>query len=247
MTDDLRATPESIVVLIPSPWDAKAASLLKQTFQETWVEPLDDHVDGNAGYFTVGDQRVDWVVEEAIPELVELCGTSYEPYAASEQIMLEQHSHIWRLVVPGSYESSVAVLKLISAFIEAGSSGAFLPQTLRLHSPRTIQVLAMDPAEEQALANVYVNAWHSEAWMRTRGLTAFGMPELETPLNDGLNGAYFRLMDVAANMLRQRGKFPSGSRIMAGPRVYTLEQGPKGPDDDRIPLAGHFGVQVLAP
>lgn len=244
---DLRATPDSIVVLIAAPWGLHATTLVAQTFQEIWVEPIAVTVEDGSGTFRVDGVTIDWIVEEPIPELAELCGSSYEPYAASEQIMLQQHSDIWRLVARGTTAASTAMLKVMSAFCEAGASGAFLPQTLRLHSPRTIQVLAVDPSSEQALANVFVNAWHTESWMRTRGLTAFGMPEIETPIADGLNGAYFRLMDIAANMLRQNGRFPSGSRIMAGPRVYTLEEGPRGPDDDTIPFAGHFGVQVLTP
>lgn len=246
---DLRATPDSFVVLVAAPWGAEATALVVQTFEETWVEPLQVSWDDEAGHgvFGVGDQKIAWVIEEPIPELVELAGSSFEPYAPTEVVLLERHTHIWRLVVGNGVEGAVALLKLMNGFVEAGASGAFLPQTMRLHSPRTIRVLSMDPTAEQALANVYVNAWHGEEWMRTRGLTAFGYPELETPIVDGMNAAYFRLMDVAANMIRRGGRFPNGSQIEAGPRTFMLRKGPTGPDDQQVPFSGHFGVQSLIP
>jgi hypothetical protein len=246
---DMRATPDSFVVIVAAPWGANAASLLVQTYEQTWVEPVKISFEGSQeiGALTCGGISVSCIIEEPIPELVELCGSSYEPYAASEEVMLEMHTHVWRLVATGGMEASIALLKIMTAFIEAGGSGIFLPQALRLHSPRTIRVLSMEPDSEQALANIFVNAWHSGDWMRTRGLTAFGLPEIETPVADGLNGAYFRLMDIAANMIRRGGKFPSGSQIMAGPRTFKLEAGPIGPADDRVPMAGHFGVQALVP
>ncbi len=247
---DLRATPDSFVVLVAAPWGSNAAaSLLVQTYEQTWMEPL--HVaweDGQEiGEIQSGAIQIRCMIEEPIPELVDLCGTSYEPYAASEQIMLEMHTHVWRLVATGGMEAATALLKVMTALIEAGGSGAFLPQALRLHSPRTMRVLSMEPGSEQTLANIFVNAWHGEDWMRTRGLTAFGLPEIETPVTDGLNGAYFRLMDVATNMIRRGDKFPSGSQITAGPKTFSLEEGPRGPKDERVPMAGHFGVQSLVP
>lgn len=245
----MRATPDTFVVLAAAPWGSKAASLLVQAYEETWMEPL--YVDWEEGQeigeLQSGAIQISCLIEEPIPELVELCGSSYEPYAASEEVMLEMHTHVWRLVATGGMEAAIALLKVMSALVEAGASGIFLPQALRLHSPRTIRVLAMEPGSEQTLANVFVNAWNADNWMRTRGLTAFGLPEIETPVTDGLNSAYFRLMDIAANMIQRGSKFPSSSQITAGPRTYNLEEGPRGPEDERVPMAGHFGVQSLVP
>ena len=103
----------------------------------------------------------------------------------------------------------------------------------------------MELTSPQALTNLFINAWHEDGWMRTRGLTAFGLPELEAPVTRGLNAAYFDLMDVAANMIFQAAPFPTGSQLQIGRGMYTLSAGPSGPEDDEAPINGAFGVLTL--
>ncbi|MFW5968123.1 MAG: hypothetical protein ACOCV2_11425, partial [Persicimonas sp.] len=95
------------------------------------------------------------------------------------------------------------------------------------------------------LTNLCVHAWHDEDWMTTRGLTAFGMPELQTPIDEGMNAAYFRLMDTAAGMIRQGAAYPDGSDLTIGADTYRLHGERSGPEDDEVPFSGTFGVQSL--
>lgn len=241
-TAHMKAAPDSFVLLVPNPWGDDALDLVRQTHEEVWQQELG---------LTVDEAQVDGVAiaivrDEPLPELVELAPTSLEPFGASALAMLEQHASIWRLVAEGGLASARSLLKFAGTLVESGASGVFLPNTLRLHSPRAVQRLTMELAPP-ALANFFVSAFDRDEWMRTRGLTALGMPEVETPVAGGLNAAYFRLMDLAAAMIAQGAPFPADSIIDLGSTDARLLDGPQGPDDAEVPVNGLHGVQSLIP
>jgi hypothetical protein len=122
----------------------------------------------------------------------------------------------------------------------------------------------------QAMVNLFVAAWDdtlendsdddtpdapsadddaddAEPWMMTRGLTSFGLPELETRVDSGFNAAYFRLLDVSSGMIAQQAPYPVGANLQLGPESYTLREGPIGPDDSVVPTSGTFGVFSIMP
>lgn len=252
-----QASPDSFVAVIPTSWTPDAVDLIIESYQHSWVkaleiEPLDDSdLEWAASVRFEDETEVLVGIEDAIPELTDLAGSSYEPYAASELALLEEHQNTWRIVAPAgdsAREVAMRVTELMSAFVDAGAFGAFIPQSIRLHSPRTMRSLSVDPTRDDMLANIFVNAWHDEGWMRSRGLTAFGLPELETPVDQGLNAAYFRIMDIAANMIGLGRPYPPGAQLDAGPAAYRLELGPKElENDEQVPVCGHFGVRSIMP
>ncbi len=249
-----RAQPDSLVLVFPTPWQGDESRLLREVHEEFWIEELEIawSEPGKAGTITLADGFVaDLLVEEPIPELTSLAGATIEPYAASELAMLEQHVSVWRVTLSGGSpegrENAKRGAMLMSTFIEAGAAGVFLPALVRLHSPGTVKQLTMDLDRLENLTTLVVGAWHADDWMITRGLTAFGLPELETPIDSGFNASYFRLMDAAAGMLGQNAPFPSGSMLDMGPQMYTLADGPRGPKDEQVPVSGHFGTQTIVP
>lgn len=244
----MKAQPDQFVVLVATPWQTPDTSSFVEAFEEYWQEEVDIGLgrDSKSGTIVVDDIGIQLVVDEPLPELTSLAPTSLEPYGASDLALLQQHESIWRLVGPGGRKSAEAVLEIVGALVTAGASGAFLPGTRRLHSPRVVRRLTMD-LDEQNLANFFVGAFDRDGWMRTRGLTPFGFPEIETPINRGMNAAYFGLMDVAAAMIAQGSPFTSGNRIQLGAQLCRLEDGPQGPEDDDVPVNGVHGVLSLLP
>lgn len=255
--EELKANPDSFVVVLPTSWSGDVTGLICESYRESWFQELEAEVDGDSDFEISAIFRFEdgcearGAVEEPLPDLTDLAGRSYEPYAASELALLESHENVWRIVVDSGDDARAAARRtteLMSAFIDAGAFGAFIPQAVRLHSPRTVRSLTVDPGQHDALANIFVNAWHDDGWMRSRGLTAFGLPELETPVDQGLNAAYFRIMDIAANMIGLGRPYPPGAQLDAGPTSYRLELGPKGIEDDEdVPICGHFGVRSIMP
>lgn len=249
MSHDDAAAPDSLVALIPVSWTPDQITLLTEVHPDIWAEPLaltPPTVDG-PGLLTLGDDgpEVTLHVDEAIPELVQMSATARQPYTSTELVRLEAHSAIWRLTLPDISGDPIALChgfaRLVATAQEAGAPGAFFPLCVQLHSPRLIKHLAVDFSQPPALINLLVSAWNDDDWMVTRGLTVMGFPELETPIEQGLNDAYFRLMDVAAGILVQGDPYPSGARLQLGPHLYTVEPGPRGPDDSLVPVCGSFG------
>ncbi len=257
-----RAEPDSFVVLFPVPWGLDHTETLRAQYRQEWQEETDWWLDesdrpeqGEAEILADGEiegpdgKSADLVVEPPIEDLVEAVGTSKEPYTASERALLEEHTAIWRISVEGGekegLESAVRVTQLMSTFVEAGAAGAFVPAILELHSPSFVQSQAMTIGHIQPVVNLFVGAWDDGEWMATRGLTAFGLPELETPLEGGANAAYFRLMDTASGMINNRASFPIGAELEIGPEAYHIEEGRQGPEDEQVPISGHFGVLTV--
>jgi hypothetical protein len=230
--------------------------LLREVHEEFWIEDLDVSLaetdDGLAGTIEFADGFTASVwVEDPLPELEELSSNTIEPYGASQLVMLRDHVSTWRVTfddgrVQGRANARRAAM-LMSTFVESGAPGVFIPALVRLHSPGTVKRLAMDIDRLENLTTLITAAWHAADWMITRGLTAYGLPEVETPIDSGFNAAYFRLMDIAAGMLGQNAPFPSGAQIEMGPKLYELSDGPHGPTDEQVPISGHYGTQSLLP
>jgi hypothetical protein len=232
--------------------------VLEETHALQWQEEVSfelEPVEGEDGVHARGHVvfedggEVALVVEEPLEKLHTLAGTSKEPYTPTEVVMLKEHTASWRFVVKaGTKRHPSAVLRfahLASTFVEAGAAGIFMPGIVTLHSPRFIKVVTVDLDQPQSITNLCVHAWHADDWMITRGLTAFGLPELETPVVDGMNAAYFRLMDIAAGMITQNRPFPEGSKLSVGPKSYEINDGQLGPEDEQVPFSGTFGVQTI--
>ena len=248
------ADPDSLVALVPIAWDPQNLELLEAVHPDVWGEPLRQVDESDpATFLQVGGCgapiRLD--VDEPIAELAQMTATAKQPFTPTEAIQLENHTAIWRFTMTdistAPSERAHAFGRLMATAVEAGAPGVFFPFCVQLHSPRLIKHLAVDLSRPQALINLYVNAWNDDEWMVTRGMTVFGLPELETPVEGGLNNAYFRLMDVAAAMLVQKDAYPDGSRLQLGPHLYTVEQGPQGPQDSMVPICGIYGRLTIAP
>lgn len=256
----MRADPDSFVVLFPVHWDLDQTDSLRAQHARNWQDETEwavEEAGAGAGEGVRATGRIEGpdgksaevVVEEPLEKLVEAVGTSKEPYTASEQAMLEDHAAIWRVTVEGGeeegIEQAVWVTQLMSTFIEEGAAGAFVPAIVELHSPSFVKSQAMTIGHIQPVVNLFVGAWDDGDWMATRGLTAFGLPELETPVESGMNAAYFRLMDTASGMLNNRSAFPIGGDLEIGPETYQIEEGRQGPEDEQVPISGQFGVLTI--
>lgn len=260
MTNSTKATPDSFVGIAPVSWGLDNADLLSETHGQHWmeeavyaVEPVED-AEGviGRGKVTFEDGfEAALVVEEPLEELHTLAGTSKEPYTPTEVIQLKQHTAAWRFVVDGGLdacpEAARHFARIASTMVEAGAAGILMPGLVTLHSPRFIKLVTMDVEQPDNLTNLCVHAWHKDEWMMTRGLTAFGMPELETQVDEGMNAAYFRLMDVAAGMVSHGRAYPKGAQLTIGPKNYKLVEGRNGPEDEQVPFSGSFGVQTVQP
>lgn len=257
-----RAEPDSFVVLFPVPWEELEAGRLEGVHAEQWGERAEwsvsavesaevDGIRGRGGIDGPDEKSADLVVEEPIEELVEVAGTSKEPYQPSELALLEGHGAIWRVVVDGGrergLENAVWTSQLMASFVEAGAAGAFVPALVEMHSPGMIRSQTASIGHIQPVVNLFVSARDDEDWMTTRGLTAFELPELETVVDSGLNDAFFRLMDVASEMIDRREPFPVGADLEVGPESFEIEQGRQGPEDEQVPFSGYYGVLTLRP
>ncbi len=243
-----RAAPDSLVALLPVQWSTDQTSLLATTHPDVWAEPCEHQAmeDGGAR-FQFGDDLppITLTVDPPMEELVSAAGMAKKPFHAAELSRLENHSALWRLTMPQISEAPIerahGFARFLTTAIEAGAAGVFLPFCAQMHSPGFIKHLAVDFSKPPALVNLLINAWNDDEWMITRGLTVLGLPELETPIEGGLNDAYFRLMDVAAGMLIQRDAYPDGAQLQLGPHHYMINDGPSGPEDRQIPLCGLYG------
>lgn len=254
-TPDERAAPDSLVALLPVHWNDDQLEVLEQTHPDVWAEPLSAcSPEGQAvRALRVGDtdQPVQLHIDEPLPDLAQLTDTAKQPFTPAEATRLKQHTAVWRLTMTDISEPPLdrahAFARLITTAVDAGAPGVFFPFCLQLHSPGLVHQLAVDFSKPPSLVNLYVNAWNDDDWMVTRGLTVFGYPELETRIDAGLNDAYFRLMDIAAGMLVQRGPYHSSARLEVGPRLFRIEPGRSGPEDTMVPICGAFGRRTVVP
>lgn len=260
----LKATPDSFVGVVPVNWGVENVDLLVETHGIHWqeestyqIEPTEDPSDLDAGISARGTITLEdgteakLLIEEPIPELHTLVNSSKEPYTPTEVVLLQSHTAVWRVVVKGGTRRSPKAARdfsrIAATLVEAGAAGVFMPGILTLHSPRFVKYMTMHLDQNENLANFCVHAWRQDDWMMTRGLTAFGLPELETPIDEGINAAYFRLMDVAASMITQNRPFPNDSSLTLGFKNYRLLEGQQGPPDQKVPMSGTFGVQTIQP
>lgn len=242
------AAPDSLVGLLPVSWSADEVDLLCEVHPQVWGEPL-ERVDDLI--FEVGPSkaRVVLTIDEAIPELVGMSEAAKHPFSATELLQLQDHKAIWRATMHDissePLEKSRAFARFIITAGEAGAPGVFFPFCVQLLPTQLLRHLSVEMNQPSTLTNLYISAFNDDKWMVTRGLTVFGLPELETPIDDGLNAAYFRLLDVATGMITQQDTYPTGARLQVGPHFFTLEPGPLGPPDKTVPFCGAFGRLVL--
>ncbi|MBA2662510.1 MAG: hypothetical protein H0U74_09470 [Bradymonadaceae bacterium] len=254
-----KAAPNSFVALIPVPWGLSSGPMLGEVHGETWLEVADYEVialASDAAYPGQGQVRFEHgpaaqiIIEEPIEQLVSMAAMSREPFTAVEAVLLKEHAAIWRVTMlterEHCLETARRFARIVSTFVEAGAPGVFLPFSLEMHSPGFIKQQAVDLEQLPAVVNLFVAAWNQDKWMMTRGLTVFGLPELETLVDEGLNAAYFCLMDVASAMIAQQDAYPPGSRLQIGPKLYQVAAGPLGPRDEKVPICGAFGVLSIA-
>ena len=258
-SDDARAEPDSFVGVAPTTWGFDNARNLPEVHASTWQQEIGlelEETDGDAprarGSIEFPDgYELTLLLEDPISDLVEMVPTSKEPYTPSDTILIKEHSATWRFVAPDGAElrkdAAKKFARLCSTFVEAGSAGIFMPGIAALHSPRFIKKITMDLSHPQAITNLCVNCWDEDDWMATRGLTSFGLPELETPIEQGANASYFRLMDIAADMINRGSAYPVGGNLNVGPESLEVEEGRQGPADQQIPIAGTFGVLTVRP
>lgn len=242
------AAPDSLVGLIPVAWSADEIDLFTEVHPQIWGEPL-SRVDELT--FEVGPEKAQVLlhIDEAIPELSQMSDAAKHPFSPTELIQLQEHQAIWRAtmhdVSSAPLERSRAFARFIITAGEAGAPGVFFPFCVQLLPTQLLRHLSVEMKQPSTLTNLYISAFNDDQWMVTRGLTIFGLPELETPLDDGLNAAYFRLMDVATAMIAQQGTYPPGARLQVGPHFFILEPGPAGPPDKTVPICGAFGRLIL--
>jgi hypothetical protein len=272
----MQVDPDSFVVVIPVTWGRDQTDMIEEVHHELWFEPMnlewhDELADGApedaeaTGTMTLEEggpseqvDEVDVVIEPRIEELKGVAAMAKEPFTASEASMLTKHEKVWRLVVtPAETDADQGVDhvaasqvagRLMYTFAEAGAAGAFLPACGEMHSPSMIRDQTEDLTQVQALTNLFVSAWDEDGWMATRGLTCLGLPELETEVDGSkFNEAFFRLMDVAANMIMQGEAYPVGGNLRVGDQQFTLQKGRQGPEDEKVPTAGAYGVLTVRP
>jgi hypothetical protein len=267
-----RARPDAFVLLFPVSWSVDNVETLTETHVGTWQEEaryrlgddvLDDApLEGDAiatedsteavGAIEFEDGEVaPMIVQEPMEQLEDAVGTGKQPFQASEVALLQQHTAVWRVVVETDPEDGVERAlragRIASTFAHAGAAAVFLPAIVEMHSPSFVKEQTKGLAHEQSLANLFVGAWDEDDWMATRGLTCFGFPEIETPVEGGLNASFFRLMDAASGMMSRGTPYPVGARLEIGSASFEIEEGRQGPKDERVPISGTFGVQTLMP
>lgn len=256
----MNKTPDTFVALAICPWREQTTELLEATHGEMWHEEIDlslsldeegDELWGRGTAIFPDGVQAELLVEPPLPEVVGLAGLSPIPFTPMEMILLQEHKSVWRISVDSgpriARRGAKRITQLFATFVDAGAIGIFLPGIARLHAPRMIQQESMDLFSPQSLAQLFVSAFHKDEWMRTRGMTAFGLPEVELKITQGLNGAFFDLMDVATNMLLQMSPFPDGSRVQVGHRTLQVTHGPERVPDDELPVNGVFGVVSVQP
>lgn len=255
-----QATPDTLIALMVCPWTSFAPEILQDTHADYWqasikaswadVVPTDDEdTPWSTGQIEFEDGTIARIiVEPPIEQLATLTDECPVPFQLSEIQLVEQHQSLWRVMIKGGQSkgrrAAKHLIELMTTFLAAGACGVFLPALARLHSPGMIRQLTQDPGHPQTISQVCLSAWHEDQWMITRGLTAFGLPELETSTNQGFNGAFFCLMDVAANMIFQMAAYPPDRQLQLGHKMYDITEGPAGPSDD-ININGTFGTMTI--
>lgn len=253
------ATPDTLVAVMICPWLNQSPDVIAQTHQDYWSSPLTASwpevvPEGEVwaqGTITFEDgTQASVLVEEALPDALDLVGECPIEFQPSEMHLLEAQRSCWRVSIPAGSKlgkrAARHMIELMTTFTAAGAAAVFMPALMRLHSPGFIRQEGQDPDKPETIAKLCLSAWHEDDWMITRGLTAFGMPELEVPTGQGLNGAYFCLMDVAANMIFQMGAYPPGRQLQIGHHLYDINTGPRGPEDD-LAVNGIFGTMTISP
>ena len=241
----MKATPDSLLVLLP--WiDATIdVALLKETHAHIWAETIDVvETDDTIVLQQVNEQVTLWIGEQD-DTLTAAMPFAPEPFVGSEKLRVETHTHVIHLIANGEPTYPTALMtKLVSTFVEMGSAAIFIPMTGRIFPQRWVQRATMTP-DLQATVQIFINAWDDDTTMRTRGLTAFGLPELQLAITEGKNAAFFDLLDISAFMIDRGVAVEVGERVQVGAKFYKAYAVESPTDDPLVPIAGTFGVLEL--
>lgn len=252
--------PDSLVALLPVTWAPDDWTILTEVHPQNWAELLRAETSAPSGdplTLRIGDGELSelpslsLIAEERLPQLNELIDLAKHPFDATERLLLENHTGIWRITMENlstnPIEKARAFLRVIATATEAGAPAAFFPFSFQLHSSQLIRHLSVEMQAAQTLVNLLIGAFNDDEWMVTRGMTALGFPELETSLQGGMNGAYFRLLDVATQIFLMESPFRVGSNLQLGAHLFEIQAGPRGPEDKGLPICGAFGRLAILP
>lgn len=218
--------PDSLILVFATPWDDDATARIAETHLEIYGSHL--------------DPTLQFEKDEPLSDLIEAARGSQPPFAETEVLALESQKVSWRFSIPNAKNSDLETVKRIAVcFSATGALAIFVPSTVRLFAPSVIRQLASSP-EIDASTQLFVHAREAEGSLITRGLTAFGLPEIETTTAHGLNAAFFDLMDVAAEMLASGNRFETGDQLTLGPQLLEVTEVTATPDP-LSPISGTFG------
>ncbi len=248
-----QSPPNTLMIVLPTPWNDGFYERVSSTYLEIWdcelfkesVDPKSEDASGMTGILTDGDRRATWSCDPAVEHLAESIAHSHPPFAESEQLIAAQHKVSWRLSIESpSYEDARFIVRLMAAVTANQTVATLIPSTGRAFPPTfTRQLSASD--EVESIISFFVHAWTEGTTMRTRGLTAFGFPEVETEISGGKNESYFNLLDLSASILLDG--MPALSRtIDLGNSQYELGEMVDPAPDPENPIAGFYGVVKLA-
>ncbi len=242
MTD--ASPPNTLMIVLPTPWTDGFYERVASTYLDIWDRELMRTINAE-DTLNDGDEKARWIQDPLIEHLLESIQHSHPPFAESEQLIAAQHQVSWRVSVESpTYADARFLVRLLAAITANQSVATLIPSTGRAFPPTfTRQLSASD--EIESIISFFVHAWTEGTTMRTRGLTAFGFPEIETEIVGGKNEAYFNLLDLSASILLDG--MPSLSRVIdLGNAQYELGEMIEPRPDPENPIAGSFGVLKLA-
>ena len=253
--DKARSPINKIVLVFPTDWHQFDPDRIRSAYaavtQDVPEPPQEDGpADSETTTLNLGDGRISGWLEEAIPDLTDLIGTSPLPFDDGEIKALKNHTGTLRIIIE-SLDTPMATatfaLRVCRGLVRSGCAGVFLPNIVRLHSPSCMEATLAQSTGIESTIKLLLSARDTESWMTTRGLTAFGLPEVETEIVGGaLNSAYFRILDISAHVLMTGNGLPDGTQVHVGPDLLQVQTGPNGPGDPMVPFNGHFGVLSVA-
>lgn len=204
--------PNTLMIVLPTPWNDDFSDRVASTYLEIWDRELHSEGDDTKGMFRESDQSAVWIRDPMVDHLAESIAHSHPPFAESEQLIAAQHKVSWRVNIESpTYADARFLVRLMAAITANQSVATLIPSTGRAFPPTfTRQLSASD--EIESVISFFVHAWTEGTIMRTRGLTAFGFPEVETEITGGKNEAYFNLLDLSASIILDG--MPSLSRVI---------------------------------
>lgn len=234
--------PNALLVIVSTPWEDDLQTRVTDAFADIFPSPIS--VDEDSIF--VDGTTINVVKDEPLEALQEIVSLAQPPFAETEAYAVSAQVCSWRLSVEDATVNDLGPLKKVLVCLAAsGALSFFVPATVRIFSPTFVRQSASDPSAHTS-AHLFVHAWNAGDAMRTRGLTSVGLPELEIGTEEGMNGAFFNLMDAATACLESETPLTIDRTVLIGPRPYTLSNATDR-TDQISPISGHFGVLRLDP